>query len=155
MILTSEFHRIHWLCGDVPQSRVAGMPPGRLRTWNPCRGVGGRENEHAQPEGRRPPVRRRFGRTAGGKSDCRFIVLGKRGGDGVELRFQGRCGAIPQEKLDHILEPFFTTKPAGEGTGLGLCAVQLAVSRAGGSLRVQSQLGRGTTFLVTLPMGGS
>ncbi len=57
---------------------------------------------------------------------------------------------IPPETLRHLFTPFFTTKPAGVGTGLGLAICQRIVSGFGGEIRVESEVGRGTTFRVLL-----
>ena len=58
---------------------------------------------------------------------------------------------LPDDIKERIFEPFFTTKPAGEGTGLGLSISSEIVSRHGGTLEVNSTLGKGTTFTISLP----
>jgi PAS domain S-box-containing protein len=63
------------------------------------------------------------------------------------------CG-IPPENLERILEPFFTTKQEGHGTGLGLAIAYGIVERHGGTVKVDSRLGEGTTFTVWLPEKG-
>lgn len=60
------------------------------------------------------------------------------------------CG-VKAEHLDQIFEPFFTTKPVGKGTGLGLSVSYGIVHQHGGSLEVESEEGKGTTFTVRLP----
>jgi signal transduction histidine kinase len=67
----------------------------------------------------------------------------------VEVADTG-CG-IPQENLERIFDPFFTTKPVGEGTGLGLAVCHSIITSHGGTLTVESVVGRGTTFRITLP----
>lgn len=58
---------------------------------------------------------------------------------------------IPTESLDHIFEPFYTTKAKGEGTGMGLAVVHGIVSSCGGFITVRSATGHGTTFQIFLP----
>lgn len=58
------------------------------------------------------------------------------------------CG-IPQELLGQIFEPFFTTKPPGKGTGLGLYNIKNVIHHMHGTIRVESELGRGSTFTIT------
>jgi two-component system cell cycle sensor histidine kinase/response regulator CckA len=70
----------------------------------------------------------------------------------VEFSVADTGTGITDEVLEHIFEPFYTTKPRGKGTGLGLSTVYGIVRSHGGGVDVQTQLGRGTTFRVLLPV---
>jgi two-component system cell cycle sensor histidine kinase/response regulator CckA len=62
---------------------------------------------------------------------------------------------MDDETMAHAFEPFFTTKPAGTGTGLGLPMVYAALTRVGGSVLVNSRVGRGTTVVLRMPAASS
>jgi CheY-like chemotaxis protein len=70
----------------------------------------------------------------------------------VDVRDTG--AGIPPENLARIFDPFFTTKPAGVGTGLGLAICHSIVAALGGEIAVESAVGLGTTFRITLPQAG-
>ncbi len=72
------------------------------------------------------------------------------GADGIWMSVADTGGGIPQEQINRIFEPFFTTKKTG--TGLGLMIVQRIVRAHGGRIELESHVGRGTTFLIRLPL---
>jgi signal transduction histidine kinase len=69
----------------------------------------------------------------------------------VEAAISDTGRGIPQEVLDRIFDPFFTTKGSGEGTGLGLSIAYGIITRHRGTIQVESEPGKGTTFTVRLP----
>ena len=75
----------------------------------------------------------------------------KHASGGVEIHVRDNGPGISPENLNKIFEPFFTTKPSGHGTGLGLSVSFGIVKDHAGEIAVESALGHGTTFLVTLP----
>jgi signal transduction histidine kinase len=73
----------------------------------------------------------------------------------VELRIQDNGPGMPEEVRSKIFEPFFTTKMAGKGTGLGLAVTYGIIKDHGGNIRVESEPGKGTTFIITLPVAST
>ncbi|MGQ9509888.1 MAG: sensor histidine kinase [Thermodesulfobacteriota bacterium] len=74
------------------------------------------------------------------------------GQKGVEIVVTDTGCGIPPEHLDKLFDPFFTTKEVGQGTGFGLSVSYSIVERHGGTIWVQSQVGRGSSFTVWLPV---
>lgn len=83
-----------------------------------------------------------------------LTVRTRREGDMVVLEVLDTGVGIDPAHIDRIWDPFFTTKPVGQGTGLGLSVTHRVVTRHGGSIRVESQPGRGAHFIVELPING-
>jgi two-component system NtrC family sensor kinase len=78
-------------------------------------------------------------------------VSTKRVNGKVEISVKDNGNGIPQKVLDKIFQPFFTTKPTGQGTGLGLSLSYDIVKAHGGELKVETKEGEGSVFVITLP----
>ena len=72
--------------------------------------------------------------------------------DKVEIRVKDNGNGIPGKVLDKIFQPFFTTKPTGQGTGLGLSLGYDIVKAHGGELKVETKEGEGSEFIIQLPI---
>ena len=70
----------------------------------------------------------------------------------VEIRVNDNGTGIPQKVVDKIFQPFFTTKPTGQGTGLGLSLSYDIVKAHGGELKVETKEGEGAEFIIILPV---
>jgi signal transduction histidine kinase len=70
----------------------------------------------------------------------------------IEVKVADNGNGIPQNILDKIFQPFFTTKPTGQGTGLGLSLAYDIVKAHGGELNVATKEGEGTSFAIILPV---
>ena len=79
------------------------------------------------------------------------VLLSSKNNDSVEISVQDNGSGITQENMEKIFTPFFTTKPVGKGTGLGLPVCYGIIDKMGGLMEVSSELGKGTTFTIRLP----
>lgn len=89
-----------------------------------------------------------------GRKDARIgiNVTYQPGSAAIQVRVWDNGPGIPARLIDEIFKPFFTTKPVGEGTGLGLHICRQTVERIGGTITVKSSPGEGAEFLVLLPV---
>ena len=78
-------------------------------------------------------------------------VSTKKISDGLEIKVSDTGNGIPKNILDKIFQPFFTTKPTGQGTGLGLSLAYDIIKAYGGELKVETKEGEGSTFIIQLP----
>lgn len=72
--------------------------------------------------------------------------------DHIKIHIKDTGKGIPKENLPKIFDPFFTTKPVGKGTGLGLNVTYNIIKMHHGKIDVQSEVGKGTEFIITLPL---
>ena len=72
--------------------------------------------------------------------------------DHIEVRIRDNGGGMPPEVVEKIFNPFFTTKPTGQGTGLGLAMCSDIVRQHGGNIRVEVEKGEGTAMIIDLPL---
>jgi signal transduction histidine kinase len=79
-------------------------------------------------------------------------VSTKKAGDSVFISVRDNGPGIPQKILDKIFQPFFTSKPTGEGTGLGLSLSYDIVKAHGGEIKVETKEGEGSDFIIQLPI---
>jgi signal transduction histidine kinase len=97
-------------------------------------------------------------RNEAGQSDFDPVLVAatRNLGDAVEIRIRDNGTGIPPEVKDKMFNPFFTTKPAGEGTGLGLSmSHDIIVKQHGGTIDVETEAGQFTEFRIVLPRTGN
>ncbi|WP_428012556.1 ATP-binding protein [Baaleninema sp.] len=88
-----------------------------------------------------------------GEEPTIWISTELQGVDRVVVRIRDNGPGIPPETRERLFDPFFTTKPIGRGTGLGLSiSYEIVVEKHSGELRCDSEMGRGTTFFIAIPL---
>jgi two-component system NtrC family sensor kinase len=91
-------------------------------------------------------------RIAGDRYEPTVSVCTKRIDNRVEIQIKDNGVGIPQKVVDKIFQPFFTTKPTGSGTGLGLSLSYDIIKAHGGDIRVETREGEGSEFIIQLPL---
>ena len=81
----------------------------------------------------------------------RVSVVDDDAGNNVSIEIRDTGVGIPEDDVDHVFEPFFSTKRNGQGVGLGLSVVYGIIERHGGKISVQSRVGKGTVFRLDFP----
>ncbi len=81
----------------------------------------------------------------------KILIEVKRNGKYVDIKVSDNGAGIPDDIKTHLFDPFFTTKREGKGTGLGLAVSNLIIQEHRGKIFVESEVGKGTTFIVKLP----
>ena len=76
----------------------------------------------------------------------------KKIGDKIFIHVKDNGNGIPQKVVDKIFQPFFTTKPTGQGTGLGLSLSYDIIKAHGGEIKVETKEGEGTEFIIQIPI---
>ncbi len=76
----------------------------------------------------------------------------KKEGNKILISVRDNGPGIPKKILDKIFQPFFTTKPTGQGTGLGLSLSYDIIKAHGGELKVETEEGEGAIFIIQLPL---
>ena len=87
-----------------------------------------------------------------GQGEIKIVTRATEDGQYIEIELADTGCGIPQENIEKIFDPFFTTKEVGHGTGLGLAVSYGIISRHRGTIEVKSSPGKGTTFVVRLPL---
>jgi signal transduction histidine kinase len=91
-------------------------------------------------------------RLAGQPYEPTVSISTKKINNHIEITVADNGNGIPQKVVDKIFNPFFTTKPTGQGTGLGLSLSYDIIKAHGGEIRVDTKEGEGTAFIIQLPV---
>src|SRR5262249_14346367 len=87
-----------------------------------------------------------------GTFDPVVMISTKKGNGNIIIKVRDNGPGIPQKVLDKIFQPFFTTKPTGQGTGLGLSLSYDIIKAHGGEVKVETKEGESSQFMIQLPI---